>query len=301
MLFVKHMMSFSKVYAPEVYDTKFANFKASIARVNEMNAKSPSAVFSLNKFSDMSPEEFKSTILMKKTIKVEETEAPKEVGAVNAPTYYDWRDHGAVTPVKDQEQCGSCWAFSATEAVESAWILAGKGNATTLALAPQQVVDCDTTSDGCGGGEPYSAFAYLIQSGGQEGEKDYPYTGANGKCRFVKNDVVASIHNYKAATSKYSESTLQTNLLAWGPLSVCVDASAWQHYQSGVMTHWQCAFINLLDHCVQLVGYNSTSTSSPYWIVRNSWNTDWGVEGYIYLEMGHDTCGIAHQASWPSL
>jgi len=96
----------------------------------------------------------------------------------------------------------------------------------------------------------------------------------------------------------YSETELQSNLVAYGPLSVCVDAAAWQDYQSGVMSWEECAFINVLDHCVQLTGYN-TEASTNYWWVRNSWGTDWGLEGYIQLEMWRDTCGIAHEATYP--
>jgi len=94
----------------------------------------------------------------------------------------------------------------------------------------------------------------------------------------------------------YSETTLQQNLVSWAPLSICLDAANWQDYTSGVMTWTQCAWINMLDHCVQLVGYQ-TNAKTPYWIVRNSWGTDWGINGYIWLEMWEDTCGLAHEAT----
>jgi len=109
---------------------------------------------------------------------------------------------------------------------------------------------------------------------------------------------VTKISSWKYATSDYSETTLQKNLLSWGPLSICVDAANWQDYQSGVMSWEECAWINQLDHCVQLVGYNTNnSTLGDYWIVRNSWNTDWGIQGYIWLEMWEDTCGLAYEAT----
>jgi cathepsin F len=214
---------------------------------------------------------------------------------VSVPSAKNWLDLGAVTPVKNQEQCGSCWAFSATEEIESMWILAGKATNTTVNLAPQQIVDCDTTSAGCGGGETGSAYNYVISAGGQEPEKDYPYTAQNGPCTSKTSDFVAKISSWKMATSDYDEKTLQANLVSWGPISICVDASHWQDYQSGVMTWEQCAWINILDHCVQLTGYNLHP--SPYWIVRNSWGASWGQSGYIWLEMWEDTCGIAHDAT----
>jgi C1A family cysteine protease len=173
----------------------------------------------------------------------------------------------AVTAVKNQGQCGSCWAFSVTENIESMWILAGKAN-SSIALAPQQIVDCDNSDDGCNGGEPPTAYQYVINAGGLETNESYPYTAEGGSCTFSKSLVVASIASWKYATSSGDETTLQKNLLGYGPLSICLDASNWQDYQSGVLTAWECAWVDILDHCVQLVGYNSTTTEygSPYWI-----------------------------------
>eukprot|EP00026_Physarum_polycephalum_P012858 Phypoly_transcript_13199.p1 GENE.Phypoly_transcript_13199~~Phypoly_transcript_13199.p1 ORF type:complete len:354 (+),score=71.25 Phypoly_transcript_13199:64-1062(+) len=297
-LFTAFINKYHKMYSQDETNTRYNNFKETIARVNKLNKASQNAVFGLTQFADMSVDEFRNTILMKNPIVPQDSKEVVQPAQVDAPDTYDWRDKGAVTPVKNQEQCGSCWAFSATEAVESAYIVAGKATDSSIDLAPQQIVDCDTTSDGCDGGETSSAYAYLIQAGGQESNQSYPYTGQDGTCNFQKSEVVATISNYKAATSFLSEDTLQANLVGWGPLSICVDAAAWQDYQSGVMTHLECAFINLLDHCVQLVGYNATAPT-PYWIVRNSWTTQWGIEGYIWLEMWHDTCGLAHEATWP--
>jgi len=247
----------------------------------------------------MSPQEFKETILMKNPI----TPSPKKNIQVarpkvtSLPTSFDWRHHGAVTAVKDQGQCGSCWAFSATETVESYWILAKKATNTTINLSEQQIVACDESDGGCEGGTTEGAYDYIMSVGGQESEVDYPYTAEDGSCQFNGSDIVAKIKSYKYATEWYDETVLQQNLVSWGPISVCVDASNWQDYQSGVMTWEECAYVNILDHCVQLVGYSTNTAQGDYWIVRNSWNTDWGVKGYIWLEMGEDTCGIAHDAT----
>jgi len=248
----------------------------------------------------MTPQEFRSHVLMTKPIIANRSPRTNVLPAktVAVPTTLDWRTLGAVTAVKNQEQCGSCWAFSTTEAIESAWILAKKANNESLDLAPQQIVDCDSYDDGCDGGNPPTAYEYVIDAGGLESENAYPYTGEDGNCNFQSGSVVAKISNWAYATSLYSETELQSNLVAYGPLSVCVDAAAWQDYQSGVMSWEECAFINVLDHCVQLTGYN-TEASTNYWWVRNSWGTDWGLEGYIQLEMWRDTCGIAHEATYP--
>eukprot|EP01120_Amphizonella_sp_Union-15-10_P009130 TRINITY_DN33_c0_g1_i1.p1 TRINITY_DN33_c0_g1~~TRINITY_DN33_c0_g1_i1.p1 ORF type:complete len:336 (-),score=76.32 TRINITY_DN33_c0_g1_i1:51-1058(-) len=293
---------FGKVYSSQQeYEQRKQNFEASLKRIEEKNKKSPSARYGITKFSDMTPAEFKSKILMKNGIPAQKVVQPTDILApkpnLAIPDFLDWRTHGAVTPVKNQEQCGSCWAFSVTENIESMWILAGKATANNLNLSPQQIVDCDESDMGCNGGNPPTAYDYVISAGGLDTLASYPYTAQDGNCAFKSSDVGAKISSWKYATSWYSETTLQQNLISWGPLSVCVDASNWQDYQSGVMTWTECAWVNVLDHCVQLVGYNSTSSSSPYWIVRNSWGTDWGVNGYIYLQMWSDTCGIAHEAT----
>jgi len=298
--FEKYISDFNKQYSHDEYPTRFANFKSSLVRIAEKNAKSSKATYGLNKFSDMSVDEFRNTILMKNRIpRLHSVDrdilAPKSNVAV--PTNLDWRNKGAVTPVKNQEQCGSCWAFSVTENVESMWILAGKGTNSSVDFAPQQIVDCDTNDDGCDGGNPPTAYEYLISTGGIESESSYPYTGEDGNCAFKSKDVVGTISNWTYATSEGDETTLQNNLVSWGPLSICVDAANWQDYESGVMTWDECAWINELDHCVQLVGYNTADSSNQYWIVRNSWGTDWGVEGYIWLQMWEDTCGLTYEAT----
>jgi len=298
-LFTEYMRKYHKNYVREELGLRYENFKASIARVAEKN-KLGGAVYGITKFSDLSPEEFSTKILMKNKItptqpKEEDIFHSNKVVAV--PDYFDWRNEGAVTPVKNQEQCGSCWAFSTTENVESMWILAGKGTNSTVDFAPQQIVDCDNSDDGCGGGDPPTAYDYLISAGGIESEANYPYTAEDGTCKFNAKEVEGKITNWQYACSWEEEATLQTSLLQMGPVSICVDASAWQDYESGVMTWEECAYINLLDHCVQLVGYNTVDSSNPYWMVRNSWGTDWGIDGYIWLEMWEDTCGLTEEAT----
>jgi len=303
--FAEFTQKYNKNYATSEIDQRYANFKASVARAAEKQATSTNTQFGITKFSDMTEDEFRSTILMSKV--PQKTATNVRVSGVSvadpkAPATFDWRDHNAVTPVKDQGQCGSCWAFSATEAIESAWILKGHATPSTINLAPQQIVDCDTIDgvQGCNGGLTESAYDYIVQAGGQDPEVDYPYTAKNGVCKFIAKDVAAKISTYTAISKQ--ESALATNLASIGPLSICLDAAHWQDYQSGVMTNLQCCppFGSCqMDHCVQLVGYNSTA-STPYYIVRNSWNTDWGIAGYIWLEMNKNTCGIANDVTWPT-
>jgi len=300
--FVQFMQKYNKVYAESEVQTRFNNFKTNLARAEQLQAASPSATYGVTKFSDLSAEEFRTTILMQNTIPQDNRVAvpPTTLVAPGAPATWDWRDHSAVTPVKDQGQCGSCWAFSASEAIESAWILKGKATTSTINLSPQQIVDCDTIDgvQGCNGGTTESAYDYIHKAGGQEQIVDYPYTAVNGKCKFDSKYVDASISTY--TTIAKDETALSGTLSTTGPLSICLDAENWQTYTGGVMSKMECCIVCQLDHCVQLVGYNSTA-STPYWIVRNSWNTDWGIAGYIYLEMNHNTCDLTNDVTWPTI
>jgi C1A family cysteine protease len=270
----------------------------SINRIEEKNelSRGEGATFGLNKFSDMTTEEWRSKYLSKVPTSTGDRNvvAPK----VQAPSTLDWRKSDVVTKVKNQEQCGSCWAFSATETIESAWMMAKKvSNVTFAPLGPQQIVDCDGMDGGCNGGNPYTAYEYVITAGGLDTESAYPYTGTDGTCAFKKGSIGATISNWHYATTEEDEETLKNNVYSAGPLSICVDAANWQDYTGGIMSGWQCAWVNELDHCVQAVGYD-TSSSSPYWLVRNSWGTDWGEVGYIRLQYGDNTCGLTNEATY---
>jgi len=215
--------------------------------------------------------------------------------SIAPPTTFNWVDKGAITPVKDQQQCGSCWAFSTTENFESQNFLA---TGTLPVLGPQQLVDCDPQSQGCGGGWTYWAFEYLMTAGGQESEADYPYTAQDGTCAFDATKLSAKLNNYTFATNPCESGScptqddlLRTNLVAKGPVSICVNAATWSDWSGPEpMTSDSCpGDADELDHCVQLVGYNWPQN---YWIVRNSWNTDWGQQGFIFLETGGNCCGL---------
>jgi len=205
----------------------------------------------------------------------------------------DWRKHSPkiLTPVKDQGQCGSCWAFSATEQIETNVAMA-TGHLYTL--SPQQIVSCDKTDLGCNGGNTETAYDYVAHNG-LEAESAYPYvsgdSGRSGTCHYKSSKTEVTISSYKTVShSKRSEGKMLTQIQK-SPISVCVDASKWQTYHSGVLGA-RCG--TSLDHCVQAVGYNGNGN---YWIVRNSWNTDWGQDGYIYVKEGVDACGIAKDAT----
>jgi len=302
-LFNAWKLKFNKTYSSTAEESAcFTNFQLSLTRVRSLQiSRSPrkheGAKFGLTKFADLTVDEFKSIYLLPKKITPKKHKvAPKRDRA--APTVFDWRNTGMVTAVKNQEECGSCWAFSATETIESAWMLKHNLNNLTMSpLSPQQIVDCDNMDSGCGGGNPTTAYQYVISQGGIETNKKYPYTGQDGTCNFQQSDVYAKINNWNYACSSEDEPTLLQNTYTYGALSICVDAANWQDYESGIMTAWQCAWIDMLDHCVQAVGWN-LQQSTPYWSVRNSWNTDWGENGYIRLEYGANTCGLTELATY---
>jgi len=205
----------------------------------------------------------------------------------NAPASKDWRKNGKVTPVKNQGQCGSCWTFSTTGNVESAWMIAGHKE---LVLSEQQIVDCDTQDNGCHGGWMGNAMEYIHKNGGLHTEAAYPYRAAKGKCRHPSGAVAT-------VTSFYQLPKSPTAIQQWvgtkGPVSIVVDADTWQHYRSGVIGGHCGATPN---HGVLIVGY-TTVKGAPVWIVKNSWGKAWGMNGYAYVHRGtDDACGIDNWA-----
>jgi hypothetical protein len=212
----------------------------------------------------------------------------------------DWRTKGAVTPVKNQGQCGSCWAFSTTGSVEGA-VAIKTGKLTSV--SEQQLVDCSGAegNQGCNGGLMDYAFEYIIKNGGLDTESDYAYTARDGSCNAAKAATKASsISSYKDVAHN-SEAQLIA-AVTQQPVSVAIEAdqSGFQLYKSGVFSG-PCG--TQLDHGVLAVGYNTDSTGKNYWIVKNSWGASWGLQGYILMAQGKGAagiCGINMEPSYPT-
>jgi len=307
--FLYFQKTYNKTYSsPAEYQMRFNVFKANMVRARQNQVKNPLARFGVTKFSDLTPAEFASFYLGSYPVPIKAeyknfavTRPPHAIfndPSVQAPnpTSYDWGSAGVVTPVYNQGQCGSCWAFSATEAIESYWALAGKG---LVQLSMEQIVDCDTTCYGCGGGWPYLAYQYVQQQGGIDSYSSYPYTaegGTAGSCQYSAANVVGEVTGYQQISGEaglYS----QLSSASGGPVSVCVDASSWSGYQGGILT--TCG--NSVDHCVEATGYMQYGSSGAYWNVRNSWGTDWGETGYIWIAIGQDLCSIGDYATIPNV
>jgi C1A family cysteine protease len=260
-------------------------FEANLAEAAELQKQNPLAEFGATKFSDWTREEFKERV----TNYVPSNETFPEMDLSHLPVEVaasqDWTGK-YTTPVKDQGQCGSCWAFSAVEQVESDLM---REHGTKISLSTQQLVDCTGSGgrrNGCNGGDPTEAYQVIEQLGGIESESSYRYTARNGNCQFSRSKVAAKVSSYKSV-GRGSESSMQSYVGSTGPLSVCVDANSWNSYRGGIMT--SCG--NNVDHCVQIVGYG-TSGSTNYWKVRNSWGGNWGESGHMRLKIGSNLCRI---------
>jgi len=277
----------------------FTNFQNFLVMVDARNAAELAAggeqCHGLTQFADLSQGEFADTYLMKPGYYVprvhNETSFVRRVGTQAGNV--DWRSQGVVTPVKNQAQCGSCWAFSATEAMESYSAIAKLYyGGTMIPCSTEQSCSCTYVYNGCNGGNPQNVYKTAVQNyNGEESEADYSYTMNCANCG-VKSTVQKYIDNsgYTNAPSMSLQTTLAT-----GPPSVCVAAESWNTYKGGVMTN--CA--GSIDHCVQAVGYTNSGVTQAYWVVRNSWGVTWGIQGYIYLAMAGDTCQVQSDINYP--
>ncbi|KPP65053.1 Cathepsin O precursor-like [Scleropages formosus] len=289
-----------------------------------------SARYGINQFSDLSPKEFREQYLTGEPAKVPQYPNRKAGGHTSEdmalPAKFDWRDKNVVTEVQNQESCGGCWAFSVVGAVESVY---AKGGHPLEQLSVQQVIDCSYQNQGCKGGSTIRALNWLMKT--QEklvNESEYPFKAATGVCHlFPLTHFGVSVKDFAAFDFRQLDGSIAVDILCvsdsrrtaavvcdvchmlllfpirsgleevmmqklveWGPLVVTVDAMSWQDYLGGVIQH-HCSS-HQANHAVLIIGYDTTG-EVPYWIVRNSWGTSWGNQGYVYIKMGENICGIA--------
>jgi cathepsin F len=291
-VFKKFKKKFNKIYSTaEEESYRLGIFASNLEKISSLN-EMEGATFGITEFTDLTVDEFRS----KKMGYVKSSSPVYDLDRIELPEAtaesVDWRSKGVLTPIKDQGNCGSCWAFSATEAVESFAKLAGN---PLRKLSPQQTVSCDKRDGACQGGDTSTAYQYMINAGGLESGSSYPYTSgrtdSRGRCDFEKSDVVQQVRGYTRV--REGEQNL-ASALQKGPVSICLAAENWQNYHGGVMTNAQCGNGGV-DHCVQAVGY-----TSDYWIVRNQWGTSFGEDGYIRIARGSNACKISNEITYPT-
>jgi C1A family cysteine protease len=280
---------------------RLAVFIHNVEKIAKLNAQNSGAKFGVNQFADLTSSEFKSKYATGSFFEEPATDKiVKKTITATLPDNVDWRSQGAVTPVKDQGQCGSCWAFSTTGVLESFYFI---NNGKLLSFSEQQIVDCaKTAGSGCSGGWPYKAVDYAAQYG-LEQEGDYPYTAKDGTCKFTASKAVKITSGYKAVTPKSSDQLKAA--LVDTPVSVAIqaDQSVFQFYKSGVISTGCGASVN---HAVLAVGYQKVGVLEAF-IVKNSWGTSWGNSGYVYistiqqLNNGYGACGILYMPVYAAI
>lgn len=299
-LFVSWTHKNNKVYSVDEFQYRWQIWKSNALYIESFNKQgNQTFTVAMNKFGDLTSAEFGKVYKGLKHVAPKPKLHNEIVLHATIPASVDWRTKGAVTGIKNQGQCGSCWSFSTTGSTEGAHFL--QAQKALVGLSEQNLVDCSQSegNEGCNGGLMDDAFKYIISNNGIDSEASYPYTAETGTCQFNRANVAATLVSYQDVTSE-SETALTTAVAQRGPVSVAIDAShsSFQFYSGGVYYEAECSATQL-DHGVLAVGYGAEG-SSDYYIVKNSWGTDWGMSGYIWMSRNrNNNCGIATMASYP--
>lgn len=294
-IFKKFVRTYNRTYeSKEEAQWRLSVFASNMVRAQKIQSLDRgTAQYGITKFSDLTEEEFR-TIYLNPLLRSEPGKKMQLAKPVEdpAPPQWDWRSKGAVTNVKDQGMCGSCWAFSVTGNVEGQWFLK---RGTLLSLSEQELLDCDKLDKACLGGLPSNAYSAIKNLGGLETEEDYTYQGHMQACNFSAQK--AKVYINDSVELSQNEQKLAAWLAKRGPISVAINAFGMQFYRRGIAhplrplcSPW------LIDHAVLLVGYGNRS-ATPFWAIKNSWGADWGEEGYYYLYRGSGVCGVNTMAS----
>jgi len=286
-----------KSYHHDEFLYRYRIFKANLNFVNNHNKANKTFTVAMNQFGDLTGAEFARTFLG--TRYTHHGKFPAKTAPQALPVSWNWKTKGAVTGIKNQGQCGSCWSFSTTGSTEGCHFLTKK---RLVSLSEQNLMDCSDSegNQGCDGGLMTQAMQYIISNGGIDTEASYPYTAEDGTCSYSAANSGATLTGFTNVNTG-DENDLQVKVHT-GPTSVAIDAShsSFQFYSSGVYVEPNCS-TSQLDHGVLAVGWGHDATSGDdYWIVKNSWGTSWGQAGYIWMARNQDNmCGIATMATLP--
>ncbi|XP_072979660.1 oryzain gamma chain-like [Typha angustifolia] len=298
-----HFARFAKRYGKryesvEEIKLRFGIFAESLELIRSTNKKGLSYKLGINRFADLSWEEFRGSRLGAPQNCSATLKGNHRLTDTVLPVTKDWREDGIISQVKDQRHCGSCWTFSTTGALEAAYTQAtGK----PILLSEQQLVDCayGYNNFGCNGGLPSQAFQYIKYNGGLDTEESYPYTGVNGICSFKPETVGVKVLDSVNITMG-AEDELKHAVGVVRPVSVAFQViKEFRLYKAGVFSSETCGNAPTdVNHAVLAVGYG-VENGVPYWLIKNSWGADWGLDGYFKMELGKNMCGVATCSSYP--
>ncbi|KMZ71835.1 Cathepsin L-like cysteine proteinase [Zostera marina] len=297
--FARFAVRHGKVYGSvEEIVHRFRIFINSVDLIMSHNSKKLPYQLGINEFADMSWDEFQTHHLGAAQNCSATGKGNHILTDEKLPETKDWREDNIVSPVKSQGNCGSCWTFSTTGALEAAYT---QQTGEAISLSEQQLVDCagGFNNFGCNGGLPSQAFEYIKYNGGLDTEESYPYVGANGACHFRNKNVGVKIADSVNITEG-SEDELKHAVGLIRPVSVAYQViHDFRFYKSGVFTSENCGSGSMdVNHAVLAVGYG-VENGMPYWLIKNSWGPKWGMNGYFKMEMGKNMCGVATCASYP--
>jgi len=295
--FTAFMHKYGKTYAHDEFQHRYKVFKTNVDFINSFDAQSRGFTVAMNHMGDLTNEEYKRAFLGLKVPAGYVHVGRKSANTTAPPASFDWRTKGAVTPIKNQEQCGSCWAFSTTGSTEGCHQISTK---TLNSLSEQNLMDCSWNqgNQGCDGGLMTQAMTYIISNKGIDTESSYPYTAEDGTCNYQAANSGATLASFVNVNTG-DEKDLQVKTFT-GPTSVAIDASqsSFQFYSGGVYYEPACSSTQL-DHGVLSIGWG-TASSQDFWLVKNSWGTSWGMSGFIQMSRNrNNNCGIATMATLP--
>lgn len=290
--FNKFKVNFYRTYTVLDEEKRYEIFKKNMIEAQVLQLIDiGTAEFGETRFADLRDDEFANWVGEKMNTDghVETVDENLIHNTTDVPESFDWQSHGAVTNVKNQKGCGSCWAFSTTGNIEGLWKIK-KGN--LYSLSEKQLIDCDTDNHGCNGGLPSKACKTFARMGGIEREIDYPYKAESGPCKFNCNKHKCVVKISGGIGLKSDESYMKIWLYHNCPISIAVNAITMKYYQGGISHPSELICDpNHLNHAVLATGYG-VENDKLYWSIKNSWGSSWGENGYIRLYRGSGVCGV---------